>query len=198
MVKVFKEFAVLLLVALAMIGVAIIPAYAASTPVFLGVSVVQGKGLVFLFDVAEDVNVKSLNISVSDGSKTHKLHCELRDDGKVACVLPGGLNKVNGEDVTINWNGNIYSVSVPLFDSSPPQFVATPTLAPVCEDSESCLVCKDTCLTTYNQAMEYCSYQDPINCGRNTACIAEQTVIFEQCKQDALTAYEFCQGNCLP
>lgn len=96
---------------------------------------VWGKGIVFVFDAAgyKNKDVKDANIFI--GSSFYDLGCTVnREEGKIVCVLGGGLTQYAGEIGVIYLGGQVFYVTIP--DRSLPEEILAEELL-TCSETES-------------------------------------------------------------
>lgn len=75
---------------------------------------VWGKGIVFVFDASGYKNKDVKDASIFVASNFHDLGCTVnREDGKIVCVLGGGLTKHAGETGVIYLGGQVFYVIIP-------------------------------------------------------------------------------------
>ena len=96
---------------------------------------VWGKGIVFVFDASGYRNKDVKDASIFVGSNFHDLGCTVnREEGKIVCVLGGGLTQYAGETGVIYLGGQIFYVIIP--DRSLPEEIATEEPL-TCSETES-------------------------------------------------------------
>lgn len=96
---------------------------------------VWGKGIVFVFDASGYRNKDVKDASIFVGSNFHNLGCTVnKEEGKIVCVLRGGLTQHAGETGVIYLGGQVFYVIIP--DRTLPEEVAAEETI-TCSETES-------------------------------------------------------------
>jgi hypothetical protein len=75
---------------------------------------VWGKGIVFLFDASGIKNKDLKGANIFAGSDYHKLYCSFnKEEGRIVCVVSGGLTEFAGQTGVIYLAGQIFYVTIP-------------------------------------------------------------------------------------